>query len=62
MPWLSGARRDAHEEATMPRAQIEDERTYQELREKGESKEKSAVYRSARLVGSGCRLRGLAGR
>jgi hypothetical protein len=35
------------EEVTMPRAQIKDEKTYQKLREKGESKEKSARIANA---------------
>jgi Rho termination factor, N-terminal domain len=37
-------------EATMPRAQIKDEKTYQKLRDRGESKEKSA--RIANAAGS----------
>jgi Rho termination factor, N-terminal domain len=34
-------------EATMPRAQIKDEKTYQKLRDRGESKEKSARIANA---------------
>jgi hypothetical protein len=34
-------------EVAMPRAQIKDEKTYQKLREKGESKEKSARIANA---------------
>jgi hypothetical protein len=37
----------------MPRAQIKDEKTYQKLREKGESKEKSARIANAAAGSSG---------
>jgi hypothetical protein len=35
------------QEVTMPRAQIKDEKTYQKLRDQGESKEKSARIANA---------------
>jgi hypothetical protein len=38
---------DGHEGETMPRSQIKDEKTYQKLREQGESKEKSARIANA---------------
>ena len=44
----------------MPRAQIKDEKTYQKLRDQGESKEKSArianAARAARAARSGVRV------
>ena len=40
----------------MPRAQIKDEKTYQKLREKGESKEKSARIATRWLAAPAARL------
>jgi hypothetical protein len=44
---MAGKGKMRTKEATMPRAQIKDEKTYQELRDKGESKEKSARIANA---------------
>jgi hypothetical protein len=43
---IAGKKRHT-QEVTMPRAQIKDEKTYQKLRDQGESKEKSARIANA---------------
>lgn len=46
----------------MPRAQIKDEKTYQKLREKGESKEKAARIANASAGGSRGKVAGKGGK
>jgi len=61
-PGKDAGRRDylTTEEGPMPRAQIKDEKTYQKLRDKGESKEKSARIANA-AAGSSTRQVGRTG-